>query len=193
MGAGVQLESRLSGQRLSDVSGGAATTLAAAGVMFLAVADVRRIVLPKTSLVAAIWVTATVLICGVALGVMIRLCAGASASRGQWLRRSAAGAVLLMPAAMSLTRPVEGSDISTCGTLLDPGRLPYADLDEVQGGRSQHRQRGRRPTAATRPRHTGDLPRAYLELDRGQPVVYLFGYPPGYVVSAACRRCPTAA
>jgi hypothetical protein len=34
-----------------------------------------------------------------------------------------------MPAALSLTRPVEGSDISTCGTLLDPGLLPYADLD----------------------------------------------------------------
>jgi hypothetical protein len=109
-GAGVPLTSEYPGWHLRDVAGGAAVTLAAAAAVFVSVADFRRTPLPpEPSLAAAIWVTAVALIGGSALSVVIRLCAGASASLGQWLCRSAVGAVLLMPAALALTRPVDGS------------------------------------------------------------------------------------
>ena len=119
------------GQRLLDVAGGVAVALAAGAAVFFAVADVRSAPLPpEPSLATAIWVTAVALIGALALSVVIRLCAGASASLGQWLRRSAAGTVLLMPAAMAVTGITEGpDDVSTCGTLLDPGLRAYSDPD----------------------------------------------------------------
>jgi hypothetical protein len=126
----VPLTSEYPGQHLRDVAGGAAVGLAAAAAVFFSVADFKGTPVPEPSVAAAIWVTAVALIGGVALSVVIRLCAGASASLGQWLRRSAAGAVLLMPAAMAQTRIVDGpDDVSTCGTLLDPGLRAYWDPD----------------------------------------------------------------
>ena len=75
-------------------------------------------------------VTATVTFCGALLGVLVRLLSARAASSRQWLRRASAGAMLLTPATLSLTRSfmARGWDFDSCGSLLARNRPAGADL-----------------------------------------------------------------
>jgi len=75
-------------------------------------------------------VVATVAFCGALLGVLVRVLSGRAATSGQWLRRASTGAMLLTPAALSLTRSfmASGWDFDSCGSLLARNRPAGADL-----------------------------------------------------------------
>jgi multisubunit Na+/H+ antiporter MnhB subunit len=116
-----------------DFTTGAYRAITTTLVMFFLVTDPARDGGLSTRVPSAIAGTALVLAWAVALSVVIRVVSGTPATRGQWLRRFSAGAVLLIPGALYLTRPfpADGWDFETCGTLLDGRRhfgAPPADF-----------------------------------------------------------------
>ncbi|MBU2666242.1 hypothetical protein KOI35_22325 [Actinoplanes bogorensis] len=101
-----------------------------AAVVFLSTRNFSAPYSNKTQSPTALMVTLVVLIGGLALGTVVRIASGRRDSFRQWIHRSMAGALLLTPAAMVLTRTylAVGWDFSDCGTLLFPHRPPGADL-----------------------------------------------------------------
>lgn len=119
-----------SSERRSSYVLGACLAVGTLGAVFAAVADFRSVYVNRTGVPVAGLVTAVVAASGVALGAVIRILSGSAASFGAWVRRSSAGALLLIPAALVLTRTflADGWDFSDCGTLLARYRPTAANL-----------------------------------------------------------------
>jgi hypothetical protein len=123
---------------------GVCFAIGVAGAVFPVLTDFGSPYADKTGVVVAGVVTAVVAAGGAALGVVVRMLSGRVASPGEWIRRSAGGALLLTPAALVLTRTFlgDGWDFDDCGTLLAPNRPDGAALagfraacDEAADGR----------------------------------------------------------
>ncbi|WP_328475235.1 hypothetical protein OHA21_18150 [Actinoplanes sp. NBC_00393] len=112
----------------------AALAVGVTGVVFTAIAGYLGLRGPSPGLVVATLGTAIVLAGGVALAALIRWATSTPASLGQWIRRSAVGALLLTPAARLATQPflAEGWSFDTCGTLAGRNRPAGSTLAEFR-------------------------------------------------------------
>ena len=129
------MDSKCTGwRRRANWSTGVVLVIIAIAVIFFVAYDPWQRISHSISGGVAAAVIAVVAGCGVGLAAVIRSLARMSASLGRWLRRSAAGALLLTPAVRLLSRPFEaaGYDFDTCGSLLAPFRPAGADYAEFR-------------------------------------------------------------
>lgn len=113
--------------RRRDTAAGVALAVAAIGVAATLVSDPTRPAGPGKGPAAVTLVTAVVVGGGMGLSAVIRLLSARIASTGEWLRRAAAGVILLSPAAIYVTWPflAQGWDFDTCGTLIARNRSAF--------------------------------------------------------------------
>ena len=110
----------------NDTVGGVVAAVAVVGTLAALISDPGGppVMGPMTITVA----TVVAVCCGAALAAVITVLSGGAASVGQWLRRTAAGLVLLVPAVVYVTWPFDapGWDFARCGALIARDRLTEA-------------------------------------------------------------------